>query len=209
MPQTNTLIEACYRLTLEEKRLLLAAISTLDPRLPIPKEITVTAADYASIYGLKIQAGYQQLKDASDKLYEQDIRFKTGGYVGRQRWLDRIIYRKGKGDVKLSFSVHLHAHLSELTGNFTSYTLANIKPFKSIYSIRLFELISQYRSKASRFISITDFRDMLDLNEKYPLYADLRKSVIEPSVKEINQKSNLELSFSPEKQGRKIIKLWF
>jgi len=53
--KANDLISASYRLTLQEQRLLLAAIAQVDPRKPMPSKITVTAANFADIYGVPIR----------------------------------------------------------------------------------------------------------------------------------------------------------
>jgi plasmid replication initiation protein len=207
--QSNSLIEASYKLTLEEKRLVLIAISLIDSRSGIvPDEITITAANYAKIFDIKVQVAYTQLQEAKDRLYERDIRFRDGTSDARQRWVDRVVYDSGA--LTLSFSKHLYPYLVNLSrGNFTSYALAQVKPLKSTYSIRIFELIFQYMKEEKRFITIEDLRNILDIGEKYPLYADLRKCVIEPAIKELNLKTILDIKCVPEKKGKTVAKLWF
>lgn len=207
--QTNELVEASYKITLDEKRLLLAAISQIDSRGEIPNEITVSAEDFANVFGLQVESTYGQLQKAVSRLYERDIHFKSRGDKGRQRWVDRIIYHDKQGKISLSFSAHLHPHLSQLIGKFTRYTLENVKHLKSPHSIRLYELLAQYKEEGSRFIGIDDLRVMFDLTEKYPQYADLRKWVIDPAIKEINETSNLFIAYKPEKKARSVVRLWF
>lgn len=209
--QANVLVEAQYKLTLEEKRLVLSAISLINPRMDVPREITIAAKEYAKIFNIKVQVAYVQLKDASNRLYERDIRFKEDSDTeGRQRWVDRVTYNKKQGSVTLSFSSHLHPHLARLNkGGFTSYALANIGPLKSIYSVRIFELLSQYRSERSRFISVQNFRAMFELEDKYSLFSALRRNVIEPAIAEINKKTMLDVTFAVEKRGKTVVKLWF
>ena len=208
--QSNKLVEASYRLTLEEKRLVLMAMSVIDSRsMSVPEEITVTAADYARVFGITVQAAYGQLKEAGDRLYDRDIQFKEKGGEARQRWIEKL-GKYDSGCIKVYFAKQLHPHLIDLSrGNFTSYALAQIKPLKSIYSIRIFELVFQYFNEGKRFITVNDFRTILDLQDKYPLYADLRKCVIEPAIKELNQKTTLDIKYSPEKKGKTVAKLWF
>jgi len=207
--QSNSLIEASYKLSLEEKRLIIVAISKIDSRKTLPPVIEITAAEYASVFGLKIQAGYTQLDDASNKLYERDIKFKEGKALTRQRWIHRAKYYPGEGRVEISFSPTLYPYISEIKDNFTSYQLTNVKQLKSIYSIRLYELLWKYISEGRRWITITDLRSMFELEDKYEKYADMRKCVIEPALAEINKKTNLDVRFEPEKQGRVVVKLWF
>ncbi|MBX9705491.1 MAG: replication initiation protein [Gammaproteobacteria bacterium] len=209
--QTNALIEASYRLTLEEKRLILAAISVIDPRNDIPPKITISASDYAKIFDLKMPAAYQQLKDASDRLYQREIHIKGANKDVSLRWIyEKAVYHQGHGAVSLSFSPTLHPHLSNLSkGNFTSYTIENVKTLKSTYSIRLFELLMQYKKEGKRFITINDFRNMFELNDKYQLYSELRRCVIEPAIEELNKKSFIEVRYKPEKKNKSVVNLWF
>jgi plasmid replication initiation protein len=209
--QTNALVEAGYRLSLEEKRLILSAIAVIDPRGDIFPEITISARDYANLFNLKPSTAYEQLKEASNKLYDRDIRFKDGNKEERIRWIyKKAEYHHGHGAVTLSFSPDLYPHLSNLSkGNFTSYTIENVKTLKSIYSIRLFELLMQYRKEGKRFITISDLRNIFDLQDKYQLYSELRRCVIDPAIKELNKKSCLEVTYSPQKRNKTVVTLWF
>ena len=45
--------------------------------------------------------------------------------------------------------------------------------------------------------------------ELYDRYAELSRRVIKPAVKEINEKSDIHLTFLPDKQGRKIVGVQF
>ena len=43
----------------------------------------------------------------------------------------------------------------------------------------------------------------------YALFADLRRKVIDTAVKEINLYSDLDVSWKPIKEGRKVVKIAF
>ena len=103
--KANDLISASYRLTLQEQRLLLAAIAQVDPRKPMPSKITVTAASFAEIYGVPIRFAYTNLKEAADSLYERDIQTFDGKNRTRIRWVYKATYAEGEGRVTLNFTV--------------------------------------------------------------------------------------------------------
>lgn len=73
--KSNDLVIAAYKLTLNEQRLLLAAIAQIDPRKPMPRPITITAHDFADQYQLPVKQAYEALKEASNALYERDCGF--------------------------------------------------------------------------------------------------------------------------------------
>jgi plasmid replication initiation protein len=74
----------------------------------------------------------------------------------------------------------------------------------STYAIRFYELMMQYRSTGKREISLEDIRWMFQLQNKYPVWADLKRWVIDQATKEINQYSPYKLTIETKKTGRKI-----
>jgi plasmid replication initiation protein len=67
----------------------------------------------------------------------------------------------------------------------------------------------QYDGKGSFEISIDDFRSLLDLGNKYSTFGELKRSVIEKVIFEINQSSNLKVSYGERKRNRKVVSLQF
>ncbi len=207
----NHLIEASYRLTLEEQRLLLICISKIDPRTRegIPENCTITAAEYSEQFGIQLKHAYQQLRTATDTIYERDIKIKGAKYRKRRRWVQGADYNDDHGSITLIFSDYVKPYLGQLNGLFKSYQLKSISSLKSVHSIRLYELLNQWKQTGKRFIKLDDFKEMLNIEDKYDRYADLRKWVIEPAIRELNNKTDFNVRFEPEKQGRKVVRLSF
>jgi plasmid replication initiation protein len=211
--QGNYLIEACYKMTLEEKRLVMMAISQINPQKPVPPVIQVRADEFARVFPMTRQGAYIQLREAADRLFERELRFKDKDDTeeSRIRWVGKCKYVKQKAYVEISFIPDIHPYLSMMVNNLTSYGLDNISELGSIHSVRLFEALYQYLSVGKRFIGVSDLREKFGLTDKYPKFSDLRKYVIEPSVEEINAKSNLDvkLPLQYEKKGKVITRIWF
>ena len=212
--KSNHLVEASYRLNLEEQRLVIAAIAQIDSRHDDFQAIMkVNAKDYAETYNLDLKSAYQQLRVAADKLYERDIKLKNEntGEITRMRWVSSVKYQKSQGYVILAFSNEIKGYLFSLTERFMSYRLRDVASLKSIYSIRIYELLIQYRgmNRAGRIITLDALREMLDIQDKYPVFSDFRKRVIEPSIKELNKCTDLSIDYQPVKEGRKIVAIEF
>ena len=207
----NDLIEAGYKLTLEEQRLVLACISKIDsrPGAEVPDLITITASEYSELFGLQMKHAYSQLKEATSNLYERDIRIKGKKKTERMRWVYRVAYSDGKGMVSLKFSPDIKPYLSQLNGMFTRYQLAHVARLKSPYSIRLYELLSQWRSTGERVIELGELRSLLELEDKYEKFNDLKKRVIQPAINELNRQTDLDITFDTQREGRSIARLLF
>lgn len=213
--QSNRLIEASYKLNLEEKRLVIAAISKLDPRREFQETITVTAEEYAQLFGLDINAAYQQIKDAAFRLYDRTIKINWANAEDKpiddeMRWIwRRALYRPKTGKVEIAFSPSLIPYLSQLKEQFTSYKLVNVRLLRSVYSIRLYEVLTQFHSAGQRCFSLDEFRTIFALHDKYPRYSEIKRWVIDPAIKELTKKSNYVVKFKPEKKGKAVQRLCF
>jgi plasmid replication initiation protein len=208
--KSNSLVEASYRLNLEEQRLILASIAQLDSRHSGKQTIVkVTARDYAETFDIDMKSAYQQLKTASDRLYERDIRAEDPdtGEIVRKRWVSSVKYQSKQGYVVLGFAPEVEGYLFELTERFTSYRLGSVASLKSIYAIRIYELIMQYKNlgKPGRRIDLDALRHMLVIQDKYPRFADLRKRVLDPAIRELDNSSDMLVWYEPIKEGRSIV----
>lgn len=214
--QANALVEAAQPLTLVEKRLLLAAAALHDPRRPMPAHGTVDlhVEDFREVFGLdESKSVYEALADAAKRLYERSIRRK---YVrnGREvveevRWVWIARYVKGEGRVTLGFSPAIAPYLTLLHQRFTRFKLKHIGRLGSYYSVRLYELMSEFRVASRRSIDLDKLREMLGVDGKYEDIKNLRVRVLDPAIREINQHTDLRVVMTPQRRGRKVVGFQF
>ena len=90
---------------------------------------------------------------------------------------------------------------------FTQYYLEQTAQLKSVYSVRLYELLVQWKfSGKTKLFEIQTFRSQMGVEDnEYKLLADFKKRVLNPSIKEINEKTDLLVDFQQEKKGRTVI----
>ena len=207
--KSNDLVIAAYKLTLNEQRLLLAAISQIDPRKPMPRPISITANEFAEQYQIPVKQAYEALKEASNALYERDIKTFDGRFKSRFRWVDRVDYLEGGGETKLYFTIHVQPYLVHLNKRFTTYELKRVADLSSTHSIRLFEMLQQFRSTGFYTVSVDDFRELLELGPSYERYSNLKGKVIDPAIKELREKSGMDINLKTERKGRAINRLIF
>ncbi|EOE7566752.1 replication initiation protein [Salmonella enterica] len=216
--KSNALIEASYKLTLQEQRFLLVCISRIDSRPGAPpadeqKTMTVTAAELHEAFpDMGRQHAEVKLKEAIDRLWDRSVIIRSEEKREEFRWVQyRAQYLTGEAKVEITFSDAIMPYLTQLKGQFTKVVVKNVSSLSSTYSIRIYELLQQFRSTGDRTIFLDDFRAMLDISDKYELFKDLNKFLLKPAVAELNEKSDLEVSVETVKQGRKVVALrfWF
>ena len=211
--QSNSLVEAAHTLTLNEKRLLALAISQLDSRKPhkAKGEVTIFADEFAGVFGVELKHTYGVIKEGAKDLYDRSIRkfVHEGKITKHQRWLESVEYNAGMGSVTMQFTQGVMPLLTLLHREFTSYRIKQIGGLSTFYAIRFYELMCQFRKTRERTISVENLRDVLDLQDKYPKMADLRRYIIDPSVNDINENTDLTITYTTKTKGRTITALVF
>lgn len=202
--KSNQVIEASYTLSTLEQRLVLSAIA----QVPKGEEITdavlypITLEDVVKLGG-DAKIFNRDLKEALNRLYDRSIVLRDMDESTSFRWIQQKRETKG-GEFSIRFSAPILPFLSNLKTEFTKYLESDIVGMSSPYAIRFYELMMQYRSIGKREISLEDLRWMFQLQDKYPVWADLKRWVIDQATKEINQYSPYKLTVESKKTGRKI-----
>ncbi|MEK6750556.1 MAG: replication initiation protein [Pseudomonadota bacterium] len=201
--KSNQLIEAGYKLSLMEQRLILTAIAQVDSRENIYPKISVTATQFASTYGMDLKNAYVELREAADALYERDIRYLDDkGSDTRVRWLFKRDYNNGEGSITLHLTPDIIPYLSQLKRNFTGYNLNNIAKLSSSYSIRLYELSKQYQPLKEREMSLQFLYSRLELSGAYSRFSNLKARVLEPALEEINLHTDIFVDYEVIRKGK-------
>lgn len=202
----NDLVTAAYSLSLAEERLVLAAASTIDPRKPMPTEISVSANYYADIFDLPLKQSYDQLKSATQHLFEAKITNIIGNGPQRAvhhiRWVQECKYIDGEGRVVLVFSNAIKPYLSRLHSHVTSFDLRRAGKLDSSYSLRFFQLLMQFKKTGWLYMTLEELRKRLELGETYQRLNNLKQRVIGPAVAELREKAGMDITIEWITQGR-------
>lgn len=213
--KSNRLIEASYRLTLNEQRIILYAICRCrdEQRGLFPDQpVVITAEAFANQFPSARKGHvYQQLKEAMDALYDRSVTLyeideDTGHeQVSKTRWISKASYVDGAGRIKIVFTPDVIKYITRLETEFTSYQLEKVGNMTSAYAVRIYELLAQYREIGSRSLSLITLREALGIEpEEYKLTSNFTRKVIDASVEQINTHSDLVVKYESKKTGRAI-----
>ena len=213
--KSNRLVEASYRLTLNEQRIILYAISRCreEQRGLFPNEPVVITADAFAKQFPSIDKGhvYHQLKDAMDALYDRSVTlYETDEDTGKEqvsktRWISKASYVDGAGRIKVVFTSDVIKYVTRLETEFTSYQLEKVGNMTSSYAVRIYELLAQHRDIGNRTLNMAWLRETFQIApDEYKLTTNFIRKVIEVAVDQINKHSDLTVSYKPVKTGRAI-----
>lgn len=220
--QQNELITSHYSMSLIEKRLIVLGLSKIDftkvanPNAPYTFDIT--ADEWNKIFPTSnAKNTYRDLRIAADKILNRKIHLEANKDRASEKiinWLDSAEYFKKEGRITITFSFSVSIFIVNMFQGFTSYNLENISGFTSFYSIRIYELCHQFikdasNQKAYYTVSVDKLRKILGLENKFKLYGDFKRSVLIPSVNEINTLSNIQIKMEEIYIGKKVDMLRF
>jgi plasmid replication initiation protein len=216
----NAITRAAHGLTLPEKRFIAAALAktdSTDARGLMDQQmqtVKLSAMEYAETFGLTLNTAYEQLQDGAIALQQPkiivDVPTRRGVTREVRAWVITGKYSKGEGSVEVRWHPDLVPFLFGLRTEFTTYKLKHAAAFRSIYSWRLFECLKSWQGAGRWMPTIAEFQDATEATPTARAnFKELRLRVIEPAVKELQEKNGLIVKWSPVKAGRKVIGLRF
>lgn len=214
----NEFISAQYKLTLLEFKAFLAITTVYDQKnaKDFYNILKFEFKDLAKSIGLNRETGYTkklekiltQLSDAKmriQKRFDEDEE-KEQWIVGH--FLSSI-EAMGDGTIELVFDPKLIKYFTGLTERYTYLEIQTLLTFSSIYSIRIFNLLKQYKLKRKTY-SVEKLKEMLLITDKYKNFSDFKRYVIEPAIKDINEHSTMKVSYETNgTKGKKVTEITF
>ncbi len=207
--KSNQLNESRYKLSVQEQRVVLTMISMIEPGDIDFKPYSFTIQDFMQLVGLKGKSSYSEAKKITKSLLQKAFTIKEPSGDLQIGWVSSAKYYNDEGRLELCFNPLLKPYLLALKKEFTRYQLKNTIRLKSIYSVRIYELLKQYQGIGSRFFGIDELRVLLGVSEgKLNTYSNFKLRVIEPALAELKN-TDIYFTYEPEKTGRKITGLRF
>ena len=216
--KANALIKGSYRLSLTEMRLIIYGISLINTvKKDFPLLYKINIKRFTKMFNIKNKDVYHDLKSVVlGKFWERDFSYiDEEGNAVAVRWLTKVRYHDKRGFLEIKFSEDLQPLLHQLKKNFTVYYIEQIANFKSIYGVRIYELclmnfnrhkgaaINKERLSITFKINIKDFQQTLEIGNKYyKRFPSFKVNVLEKARTEINNHSDLIISYEVIKEGR-------
>jgi plasmid replication initiation protein len=210
--QDNQLIEACYSMTLNEKRLLLFGISKVNPStfpdVNKPFKFEMTAQEWKEQFGgdnpwLMLKRSAKKLMGRTLTLHSKTTQSNVPDET-MLNWFEEAKFFNKQGRVLVTFTRSVQVRLAGMLEQFTTIDLLAVSELTSIHAVRLYELLSQFKSTGYRVMILEDFRFAMDVVNTNKGTKELKRAVLNPAVKQLNEKSDLFCVVEDIKDGRTI-----
>jgi plasmid replication initiation protein len=211
--KTNQLNSAVQNLSLPELRIIQLAIvdaretgKGLDTKTPL----RIDASRYADAFDTTRQNAYILMKQSEETLFNRRFTyFDREKKPIKSRWLQDVRYLDDEGAIEVCFTRLVVECITRLDGAeqfFTQYMLSQTANLNSVYSVRLYELLIQWKTAGKTPVfELSLFRGQMGLNDdEYKIMGNFKLRVLDLAVNEINEKTDLTVSYTQEKKGRLI-----
>lgn len=208
--KSNDLVEASYRLTTSELKIMSMIISQVDRHDIDFKDYTITIKDFINRLELKGQSMYSEIKKIIRLLRSRTFTIKHDSGELITGWISNADYRQNEGLIVFNLDPKLKPYIIGLKSGFTPYKLKNVLRLNSFYAGRIYELLKQYQNIGERTFTIDELKDILCINkDEYKLYGHFKTRVILPTQDELKNKTDIYFDFKEITEGRKVVKIKF
>ncbi|WP_031213361.1 replication initiation protein [Geobacillus thermopakistaniensis] len=206
--KSNALIEANYKLSTIEQKIILYIISQIRKDDADFKMYKLPIQEFSELLGYRGSPKYTELREITKNLMRKVLEIREGQKLKQLSWVSYVEYDEHSGYVSLAFDPRLKPYLLQLKREFTTYRLKNVMELKSSYSIRMYELLKRWQYMGEVVIRLDDLRMMVGAGDKYSEYHNFKKRVLNPAKKEIAEKTDIMFTYEEIREKRKVARMY-
>lgn len=218
---SNKLIQNSYfDLNMIPLKTLLYTISKIKPDDEPNKEYKISVRNLCQVCNMRIKGTnaykgrtgvvYKAMRELRAKhldLYDEQGRaFNTG-------WFSKVKMENDNDTVYYTFDSDLMPYLFNLSmemGGLSITTMEICCALETPQGIRLYLFLRSIASRGLRQrITLDEIRERTGNAGRYELYADVRRFILTPAINDINKYSDMEISYTEIKQGKRVVELDF
>jgi len=213
--QHNAITNARYEMSACEMDIVFALLSKLSSKDRAGTTYLIRVHELETLTGRQWQ--HKQLLDSTHQLNSRIYYIEDKKKILQLSLLASAEYLKGRGIIELEISEKIRPYLIDLKNNFTSYYLHSALSLTSKFAKRIYQIASQWKDVGhTKTYALDEFKYMLNLKdptgqepEQYVAVANLQRDVLKVAVTQINEHTDLNISYELLKTGRSYDRIKF
>lgn len=207
----NTITQAFKEMSIDEKRLIISASPLVRLNEATEKTaIEILASDFASFAGIDEKSAYKQMRSASKKLMKRTFVYNDKNEAETEvQWVIRSKYQNGYVTIFFTDEVIELLKIFDSLNPYTKYLKEDILSLKLTYSIDLYHLAKKYQGMGGFTMSLDEYRQELGTPKSYKRINNLKDNAVDSPIKEINEKTDINISYENVKRGKEVVGLKF
>ena len=213
---SNKLARKITKFSLEEQKSLHLIFSQVNPYQKNPTTFKISKLDFFDKLQLQSTDRYPRYRKLVHGLINKSF-FEVMDEQGGQR-VEVVIfdsYWKPKEPYfEVSLNPNFMPYLEQLVKDYTKIQLNSILRLKSKHTLSLYKFICSWtderKKENQRYITTNELKELLGLKNDAYVYkgkfnrSDFEKRAVKPNIAEINEKTNIDVSFKKNKKNNKV-----
>jgi plasmid replication initiation protein len=205
--QSHLIVNAKYALTPSEINLILTLLTAIKKEDSDFKDYTFTLSEFNK--KTKKSMTTKDLNNTVKSLMSKPLEI----YISEKKW--KIFhwfsyFECDDGLITCRFDKALKPYLLDIKDRFVVSDLRMILPIRSSYSKRMYLLLKEYAKIGMRTFNVEELQEILKVpKSKKEKYSKFKSDVLRKAEADINKFTDLEVSFSEKKRGRKVIEVTY
>ena len=207
--KNNSMIEKLAGFKLNELRLIAYCLAHYDTTKEDNRCFYARVSDLQELFPIDKNSAYAVVERAMLGINEKPLIFKKGRKKYFWNWFSGFIYEEGTGEFEFRITPEIRPYLLGLKDTFTKYRLGAVYQFRSAHTWKLYENLKKEAFTLTWSIGLDELKILLGIPGKYKRFSDFDMRILNPSIAEINDKSDLAVSYVKRKRGRSVVGLVF
>ena len=207
--KSNELIGQMAKFELSELRLIAFCLAHYDSRKPDNRLFRAHVSDLTALFPIDQSNAYRVVRQAMLGINKKPLEFEKDNKEYFWNWFSGFVYDRTTGEFEFKITPEIQPYLLSLEGNFTPYRLGDVYQFKAASTWKMYELLKRWLTSGKWQVSLDELRLLLGVAGKYPKWSELQRRIIDSSLQEINETSDIRVKYLQIKRGRKVTGLEF
>ena len=203
--QSNSMINSKYSLDPTQQKLILLAIAQIKTADEKFFKYSCSVAELEEKLGVKLNE--TRIKDLAKDILRKPLEIKEKGKWIGCNWFSAFIYYTDAARFEFEISPTLTPYLLNLKEHFTTFNIEQAIKFSGKYTTRFYQFLiqAQHQQAKKRTFALEELYELLQLPPTLSRFDNFRLKVLEPSLAEINAKSDIKAAYEPTKKLRKKV----
>lgn len=203
----NKVTECFKSMSVDEKRLLIIA-SPIARNINATEQdqILISAHEFAQECGIKANSAYKQIEIASKKLIDRSFSYENErGKKVYSNWVIDATYEDAGVNLRFTSVVLVMLKILDKHNPYTKYKKEIVLRLKKDYAIDFYHLAKKYQKIGKFNMSIDKIFTEFGLSNSYRDLSNFKRRVLKNPIDEINEYTDIDLSYKPIKEGRNVV----
>ena len=204
--QSNSMINSKYSLDPTQQKLILLAIAQIKTADEKFFKYSCSIAELEEKLGVKLNE--TRIKDLAKDILRKPLEIKEKGKWIGCNWFSAFIYYTDAARFEFEISPTLTPYLLNLKEHFTTFNIEQAIKFSGKYTTRFYQFLIQAQNQRAkkRTFELEELYELLQLPTTLTTsFTRFTKKVLEPSLADINAKSDIKATYEPTKKLRKKV----